>query len=187
MAVTRAGRAPLIFARPSIITAFQEALSYTTTMTTALEEALNDAISSGRFIDTKIVLFSRRDGAGRICKPRALYANSHVLKSVPYFKDREFSLRPSTAYDNSLSQSYSVHFPRQRLRIFPKPTTTNLRRTTAILRIATSKRIQSSRVLASERFRISSPHLSTVLVKKRFLAANTKKRYWQGRSSRFKM
>ena len=72
-------------------------------MTTALEEALNDTISSGRFIDTKIVLFSRRDGAGRICKPRALYANSHVLKSVPYFKDREFLLHPSTTHNNPFS------------------------------------------------------------------------------------
>ena len=57
--------------------------------TPALEWALNDAISSGRFIDTKIILYSRRDGSGRICKPKALYANSHVLKSVPYFNDRE--------------------------------------------------------------------------------------------------
>ena len=73
------------------------------TTTTALEEALNDAISSGRFIDTKLVLFSRRDNAGRICKPKALYANSRVLESVPYFKDREFSLRSSTAHNNSSS------------------------------------------------------------------------------------
>ena len=63
--------------------------------TLTLREALNDAISSGRFIDTKVVLFSRRDSIGKVCKPRALYANSHVLQSVPYFKDREFPLRPS--------------------------------------------------------------------------------------------
>lgn len=62
--------------------------------TSALQEALNDAISSGRFIDTKIVLFSRRDINGRVRKPRALYANSHVLRSVPYFEDREFPLCP---------------------------------------------------------------------------------------------
>ena len=54
---------------------------------TVLKEALNDAISSGKFIDTKIILFSRRDSSGRICKPKALYANSHALKSVPYFDD----------------------------------------------------------------------------------------------------
>ena len=58
--------------------------------TLPLREALNDAISSGRFVDTKIMLFSRRDGLGRVCKPRALYANSHVLRSVQYFDDREF-------------------------------------------------------------------------------------------------
>lgn len=62
--------------------------------TPALQEALNDAISSGRFIDTKIVLFSRRDINGRVCKPRALYANSHVLRSVPYFEGRKFPLYP---------------------------------------------------------------------------------------------
>ena len=66
--------------------------------TLALREALNDAISSGRFVDTKIVLFSRRGGFGRACKPMALYANSHVLKSVPYFEDREYSSHPSKAH-----------------------------------------------------------------------------------------
>lgn len=78
----------------------RETLSHTMTVTASLGEALNHAISSGEFIDTKIVLFSRRDNAGKICKPRALYANSHVLKSVPYFKDCEFPLPPSTAYDD---------------------------------------------------------------------------------------
>ena len=57
--------------------------------TLPLREALNDSISSGRLVDTKIILFSRRDYSGAICKPRALYANSHVLKTVPYFNDCE--------------------------------------------------------------------------------------------------
>lgn len=78
----------------------QETPFYPMIVTTALEEALNDAISSGRFIDTKIVLFSRRDSSGRICNPKSLYANSLVLKSVPYFRHREFSLYPSTVHDN---------------------------------------------------------------------------------------
>lgn len=67
--------------------------------TPPLRETLNDAISSGRFIDTKIVLFSRKDSLGRVCKPRALYANSHVLRSVQYFNDREFPPRPSAAHE----------------------------------------------------------------------------------------
>ncbi|KAF9645618.1 hypothetical protein BDM02DRAFT_3271586 [Thelephora ganbajun] len=50
-----------------------------------LREALNDCISSGRFIDTKIILYSRRGPSDTACRPRALYANSHVLKTVPYF------------------------------------------------------------------------------------------------------
>ena len=73
--------------------------------TLALREALNDAISSGKFVDTKIVLFSRRDNSGRVCKPKALYASSHVLSSVPYFKDREFPPCPSTAYEMNLLPS----------------------------------------------------------------------------------
>ena len=73
--------------------------------TLSLREALNDAISSGRFVDTKIVLFSRRDNIGKVCKPRALYANSHVLKSVTYFKDREFPLHSSTMYEITLLPS----------------------------------------------------------------------------------
>ena len=53
--------------------------------TTALREALNQGISSGNLIDTKIILYSHRDSSGRVCRPKALYANSHVLKTVPYF------------------------------------------------------------------------------------------------------
>ncbi|KAF9785361.1 hypothetical protein BJ322DRAFT_827159 [Thelephora terrestris] len=53
--------------------------------TRPLREALNEALSSGRFVDTKIILYSRRGSSGCITKPKALYANSHVLKSVPYF------------------------------------------------------------------------------------------------------
>ena len=52
-------------------------------------EALNEGIASGTFVDTKFILFSRRSSSGRVYAPKALYANSHVLKSVPYFKDRE--------------------------------------------------------------------------------------------------
>ena len=57
--------------------------------TTALREALNQGISSRDFIDTKIILYSHRDAHGRVCRPKPLYANSHVLKTVPYFNDRE--------------------------------------------------------------------------------------------------
>lgn len=55
--------------------------------TPALREALNDSICSGRFVDTKIILFSRRDSSGTITKPRALYASSRVLRTVPHFND----------------------------------------------------------------------------------------------------
>ncbi|KAF9785363.1 hypothetical protein BJ322DRAFT_827251 [Thelephora terrestris] len=59
-----------------------------TSCTLPLLEVLNDSISSGRFADTKIILYSRRDSTtGTIFKPKALYASRHVLKSVPYFSD----------------------------------------------------------------------------------------------------
>ncbi|KAF9647701.1 hypothetical protein BDM02DRAFT_3187778 [Thelephora ganbajun] len=54
---------------------------------TALREVLNASITSGQFVDTKIYLFSHRNSAGDVCKPKALYANSVVFKSVPYFND----------------------------------------------------------------------------------------------------
>ncbi|KAF9785366.1 hypothetical protein BJ322DRAFT_827295 [Thelephora terrestris] len=60
--------------------------------TLPLQEALNDSISSGLFADTKIILYSRRDGAsGTIIKPKTLYANGHVLKSVPYFGNQKLA------------------------------------------------------------------------------------------------
>ena len=57
--------------------------------TTALREALNQGISSGNFVDTKIIIYSHRDSSGRVCRPKALYANSHVLKTVPHFNKCE--------------------------------------------------------------------------------------------------
>ena len=57
--------------------------------TPALRKALNQGISSGNLIDTKIILYSHRGSSGRVYRPKALYANSHVLKTVPYFADRE--------------------------------------------------------------------------------------------------
>ena len=64
--------------------------------TIPLREALNQGISSGNFIDTKIILYSYRDFAGRVCRPKALYANSHVLKTVPYFNDRTYTATLNT-------------------------------------------------------------------------------------------
>ena len=71
--------------------------------TTALCEALNQGISSGHLVDTKIILFSHRNSSGRACRPKALYANSHVLKTVPHFDDRE---SPATL-DTALPEPHS--------------------------------------------------------------------------------
>ena len=62
--------------------------------TTALREALNEGISSGNLVDTKIILYSYRDSSGRVCRPKAVYINSRVLKAVPYFDDRESAATP---------------------------------------------------------------------------------------------
>ncbi|KAF9778322.1 hypothetical protein BJ322DRAFT_493551 [Thelephora terrestris] len=58
--------------------------------TLPFREALNEGIVSGTLVDTKIILFTRRDTSGRVYGPKALYASSHVLKSVPYFNDLLF-------------------------------------------------------------------------------------------------
>jgi hypothetical protein len=55
----------------------------------ALEIALSESMNAGNFIDTKFYVFSRRASAelGRVDTPRALYANSRVLKaSSDYFR-----------------------------------------------------------------------------------------------------
>ena len=57
--------------------------------TLPFREALNKDITSGTLIDTKVIVFSRKDSSGRVYGPKALYASSHVLKTVPYFDDRE--------------------------------------------------------------------------------------------------
>ncbi|KAF9648607.1 hypothetical protein BDM02DRAFT_2235999 [Thelephora ganbajun] len=52
---------------------------------TPLKAALEDSISSGKFIDTKFWVFSQRNReTGRLEKPRAVFANSTVVRSIPY-------------------------------------------------------------------------------------------------------
>jgi len=54
-----------------------------------LLDALNDSITSGAFIDTKFYVFSRREVSGHVGSPRALYCNSRILDTVPYFSTCE--------------------------------------------------------------------------------------------------
>ena len=74
--------------------------------TTALREALNQGISSGNLIDTKIIVYSHRDSSGRVCRPKALYTNSHVLKTVPYFNDCERTV----TLDTTCTELHTVIF-----------------------------------------------------------------------------
>ena len=53
-----------------------------------LLDALGDSVTSGTFIDTKFYVFSRREVSGRVGLPKALYCNSRVLNTVPYFSTR---------------------------------------------------------------------------------------------------
>jgi len=70
--------------------------------TIALREALNQGISSGNLVDTKIILYSHRDSSGRVCRPKALYTNSHILKTIPYFNDRESTATLSTTQSHNV-------------------------------------------------------------------------------------
>jgi hypothetical protein len=54
-----------------------------------LLDALNKSITSGKFVDTKIYVFSRREASGRVSSPQSLYCNGHVLNTIPYFSTRE--------------------------------------------------------------------------------------------------
>ncbi|KAF9779896.1 hypothetical protein BJ322DRAFT_349753 [Thelephora terrestris] len=51
-----------------------------------LHSALTESITSGRFVDTKFYVFSRRHNSGRVGTPKALFANGRVLATVPYFE-----------------------------------------------------------------------------------------------------
>ena len=59
--------------------------------TTPLREVLNKGIFSGNLVDTKIIVYSYRDSTGQVCRPKALYTSSHVLKTVPHFNDGEYT------------------------------------------------------------------------------------------------
>ena len=92
--------------------------------TPALREALNQGISSGNFVDTKIILFSHRDSSGRVCRPKALYANSHVLKTVPYFDDRESAATLDTTRivpQDNVFEVLSGNFAESRSKDFKEP------------------------------------------------------------------
>ena len=56
-----------------------------------LQEALRDSITSGKFIDTKFWVFSKRSSkSGRVGEPKALFVNEHVVRSVPRLGARMF-------------------------------------------------------------------------------------------------
>ncbi|KAF9779143.1 hypothetical protein BJ322DRAFT_442637 [Thelephora terrestris] len=79
--------------------------------TTALREALNNGVSTGNFVDTKFILYSHRDLSGNVCRPKALYANSHVLKTVPHFDDLlfgNFAESQSTDFKEAIDEKESA-------------------------------------------------------------------------------
>ncbi|KAF9779145.1 hypothetical protein BJ322DRAFT_1088749, partial [Thelephora terrestris] len=79
--------------------------------TTALREALNKGVSTGNLVDTKFILYSHRDFYGHVCRPKALYANSHVLKTVPHFDDLlfgHFAESQSTDFKEAIDEKESA-------------------------------------------------------------------------------
>jgi len=61
------------------------------TLPQALEEALFDSLTTGIFVDVKFYAFSQRTSSGRVRCPKPLFANSHTLQTVPYFRARKGS------------------------------------------------------------------------------------------------
>ena len=51
----------------------------------ALEVALFVSLSTGTFSDVKFYAFSQYTSSGRVRFPKPLYANSHIIQTVPYF------------------------------------------------------------------------------------------------------
>ena len=59
--------------------------------TAALREALNQGISSGNLVDTRVILCLRRNFSGHVRQPKSLLTNSRFPKTIPYFNDREYT------------------------------------------------------------------------------------------------
>ena len=76
----------------------------------ALEEALFDSLSTGTFVDVKIYAFSQHTSSGRVRAPKPLYANGHVLQTVPYFHSRKdsFACSPWDYYRKLFGISHSA-------------------------------------------------------------------------------
>jgi len=56
-------------------------------------EALRDSITSGTFVDAKFWVFSKRGSRSeRVGGPKALFANGHVVHSVPRLASRAAAL-----------------------------------------------------------------------------------------------
>ena len=104
--------------------------------TAAFCEALNKGITSGILADTKIIVFSRKN-TGTVCRSKALYASSHVLKSVPYFDDREPLITQS-----------QVHSTNNPVVLFYKFSSGNLQRQNLGISIAISLTM-NSRIMAT--------------------------------------
>ena len=98
-----------------------------------LLDALSDSIASGTFINTKLYVFSRREPSGRVGSPRALYCNSHVLSTAPYFSARGYQkLLRRSASDCMTRKCSQMGFRKDRLGISTEdsPLTTALTSTT---------------------------------------------------------
>ena len=72
-----------------------------------LLDTLDDSITSGAFIDTKFYVFSRREASRCVGSPRALYCNSRVLSTVPYFSSCGYRESPRAYTPNCIAPKCS--------------------------------------------------------------------------------
>lgn len=121
--------------------------------------ALSDSLDSGVFVDTKFYLFSRRNASGKVCRPWPLYANSLTLKSVPYFKDREYLISCSHTHHRinvdvfaPLFESYPGVSPKaqQKVSITIPSETPNMQKTMTTFPTATSRMTPKSQSLSQK-------------------------------------
>ena len=155
--------------------------------TATLREALNHGISTGNFIDTKIILYSHKDSYGRVCQPKALYANSHTLKTVSYFNDCEYITTFNTARTSphvvALECSSGVSPSPDRKTSRTLLINKNTQRTTDTCPTATSRTIGTSKPRISLKPIRSLTHPTPLLLRARtrFLTRSTRNELKKGR------
>ncbi len=95
---------------PSIIFQPTDTFGPSAETTEALHDALAQSLGDDGFLDITFHVFTRKLPSGRVCKPRAVYSNSRILKSSSvYFRGRKY---PLFYRENSLKLLHTSAFGR---------------------------------------------------------------------------